>query len=395
VWWGSEQARVEPFADGAEGWQVVLADLERVLLREAVGAGVVVERQVVPHDAPDARSGRTLVRPDQFVLDCTGRTGLLARKHDVRRYDDGPKTIALAGEWRCESWPLPDESHTLVESYADGWMWSVPTAPGLRHVSAMIDPQRSDLARGGPARDIYLAEIAKTRAFARLLAGASLAAGPSGWDASIYDAVQYAGDGWLLVGDAGSFIDPLSSAGVKKALASAWLAAVTVNTCVNSSAMRSHALRFFDAREREIEQHHRAESAAFLSGAGSHDRPFWAERIDERPALSDAAEVRAAHEQIRQASAIRFKVSPAVRIEPAPMVEGREIVLAPHVVTPRAAPVRYLYGTDLVALFEVAPTATQVPDLLDAYARRTSPPPLHDFLLALSTAVARGWLVSQ
>ena len=39
-----------------------------------------------------------------------------------------------------------------------------------------------------------------------------------------------ASDLHLLAGDAGSFIDPLSSAGVKKALASAWLAAVAVST---------------------------------------------------------------------------------------------------------------------------------------------------------------------
>jgi hypothetical protein len=49
----------------------------------------------------------------------------------------------------------------------------------------------------------------------------------------------------------------------------------------------------------------------------------------------------------------------------------------------------------MVALLEVAPGATQVPDLFDAYARRAAPVPLHDFLMALSSAVARGWLVSQ
>ena len=168
--------------------------------------------------------------PPAFVLDCSGRTGLIARARNLRRYDDGPTTVGLAGEWRSDAWDLPDASHTVVESYADGWMWSVPTADGIRHVSAMIDPQRSDLARGGSSRDVYLAEIGKTRAFKRLLAAASLVAGPSGWDASTYGAREYAGDDWLLVGDAASFIDPLSSAGVKKALASAWLAAVAVHT---------------------------------------------------------------------------------------------------------------------------------------------------------------------
>ena len=35
VWWDSDQARVEPFAGGARGWQVVLADLARLFGPEA------------------------------------------------------------------------------------------------------------------------------------------------------------------------------------------------------------------------------------------------------------------------------------------------------------------------------------------------------------------------
>jgi hypothetical protein len=46
-------------------------------------------------------------------------------------------------------------------------------------------------------------------------------------------------------------------------------------------------------------------------------------------------------------------------------------------------------------LLELAPRTAQVPDLFAAYSQRTAPPPLPDFLLALSTAVARGWLVAQ
>ncbi len=394
VWWGSAEARVEPFADGARGWQVVLADLERLLLREASRAGVTIERRRLTAD--DVRRGGPLVPPDGLVLDCTGRGGRVARAEGLRRYDDGPKTIALAGEWRCEAWPLPDDSHTLVESYADGWMWSVPTAPRLRHVCAMIDPQRSALARDGSARESYLAEIAKTQVFSRLLSEASLAMGPSGWDASTYDAREYAGEGWLLVGDAGSFVDPLSSVGVKKALASAWLAAVTAHTCLTAPSMQPHALRFFDAREREIERHHRAESVAFLAGAArQHDRPFWAERLEEQAASDDGPAVRAAHAQLKQAPFIKLARSAAVRVAPAPMVAGREIVLAPHLIVVGGPPVRYVHGIDLILLTELAPAASQVPDLFEAYTRRSAPPPLHDFLLALSTAVARGWLVSQ
>ncbi len=391
VWWGHDEPRVEQFAESARGWQVELGALEAVLLEEAARAGVTIERQVL------APGESAVPDPPSFVLDCSGRTGLIARARNLRRYDDGPTTVALAGEWRSHAWGLPDDSHTVVESYADGWMWSVPTADGVRHVSAMIDPQRSDLARGGSSRDVYLSEIGKTRAFKRLLATASLISGPSGWDASTYGAREYAGDDWLLVGDAASFIDPLSSAGVKKALASAWLAAVAVHTCLKTPSMRRHALDFYGAREREIERHHAAESRAFLANAARrHARPCWAERSgDPHDENGDALEVRRAFDRLKRDPAFAVVIPPAIRIEPRPLVDGHEIVMAPHVVPANAPAVRYLHGVDVVRLLELAPTVSQVPDLFELYTRRGGPVPLHDFLLALSTAVARGWLVSE
>ena len=390
VWWGRNDVRVEPFAGGQSGWQVELARFDAVLLDEAQRSGVIVERRVIASDEGTSPGAA-------FVLDCTGRTGVLARARDLRRYHDGPRTIALVGEWLGAFTGVEDDSHTVIESYADGWMWSVPIAKGVRHVSAMIDPQRSDLARGAAPRAVYLAEIAKTRAFKQLLAAASLATGPSGWDASTYYADAYAGDGWLLAGDAGSFIDPLSSAGVKKALASAWLAAVVVNTCVHTPAMRQHALDFFSAREREIERHYAAESRSFLTAAArGHDHPFWSNRAaDAEETSGDVDAIRRAFDGLKTAPDFRIKVSERIRVEPRPLVEGREIRLAPQIIAPDSAVIRYLHGIDMVALLELAPGVSQVPELFEAYARRHPPPSLHDFLMALSAAVARGWLVSQ
>jgi flavin-dependent dehydrogenase len=390
VWWGRADARVEMFAGGQSGWQVDLARLETVLLADAERAGVAVERRVL---SPYER----ISQGSSFVLDCTGRTGVFARARNLRRYHEGPRTIALAGEWLAASWGLPDNTHTVIESYADGWMWSVPLAPGVRHVCAMIDPQRSDLARGRSSREVYLAEIAKTRAFTRLLATASLVSGPSGWDASTYYAAEYAGDGWLLAGDAGSFIDPLSSAGVKKALASGWLAAIVVNTCVRTPAMRAPALAFFSSRERDIERHYTAESRTFLAAAArEHDHPFWALRSgDAEVANGDTETVRHAFEGLKTSAAFRMRVSERLRIEPQPLVDGNEIRLAPHVIEGDSPPTRYLHGIDVVALLELVPQVTQVPDLFLAYGRGRTAVPLHDFLLALSSVIARGWLVSQ
>jgi flavin-dependent dehydrogenase len=393
VWWGSDEPRVEPFAADARGWQVELQRFSQVLLDHARANHVTVSHETI---APES-----LIDPGRrIVLDCTGRSGVIAKLKGVRQYDEGPRTIALIGEWATrDAWAVPDDTHTVIESYSDGWMWSVPIARGVRHVSAMVDPQRSDLARDGSPRDVYLAEIAKTRQFKRLLADASLGGGPWGHDASTYRASAYAGAGWLLVGDAGSFIDPLSSAGVKKALASAWLAAVVANTCINSPSLQSDALSFFSARERDVERLHAEASHRFLTEAArEHRQPFWADRFMEPApdAAADAGAVRAAFERLKQAPALTVQIGGRIAIAPRPYVHGHQILRGPHVVTGDADPgVRYLYNVDMPVLLELAPGARQVPDLFETYVGRCGQVEFPDFLLAVSTAVARGWLVSQ
>jgi flavin-dependent dehydrogenase len=385
VWWGGADARVENFAPGTHGWQVNLSSLSSWMLQRAIAAGVAVEHQIIV-DVPTG-----------FVLDCSGRAGIVARAKSVRRQGAATKTIALVGAWRRnDPWPVPDETHTVIESYDDGWVWSLAVSPSIRHIAAMVDPQRSGLI-GGSKKGVYLAEIAKTREFKHLITGASMIGGPWGWDVSPYDSVEYANDDWMLVGDAGSFVDPLSSAGVKKAMASGWLAAIVAHTCLVSPSMKNAAVAFFNAREREIAAHLQRESRQFLSDAASgHPHAFWDERSDDGEAdASDADEVRGAFDRLKSAQLFRMARG-AVRVEDRPCIRGREIVLEPQLVPEGASNgLRYIRNVDIVALIEMAPAARQVPDLYEAYQNRLGATPLDDFLFALATAVARGWLVAE
>lgn len=383
VWWGNQDPRVEYFASGQRGWQLEVHQLGDLLASVAASRGV---RSGGSSDPPAAGSA--------FVLDCTGRSGVIARSEHLREYEIGPRTVALVGEWRSnDRWNIPDDTHTLIESYEGGWMWSVPTRRGTRHIAAMVDPKRSDLSRSGSSSETYLNEIRKTRVFQSLTTSAALGDGPWGWDASSYHAREYAGDGWLLVGDAGSFIDPLSSAGVKKALASAWLAAIVTNTCVTTPAMSAQALAFFSNREREIATQLTQQAKRFLSDAAAgHRHAFWDERSEHDVDHTDADEVRKAFDRLKGAATFHARRGDGARIEPRPCIRGNVIVLEPHVAD---GDIRYLSGIDMVALLELAPACRQVPDLYEMYVNRSGSAPLHDFLQALATAFAKGWLVAE
>ncbi len=388
VWWGSSEPRVEPFADDLHGWQVTSGRLGRLMLQAATDAGCQVEHRSVTAD-------QVLAWPATFRLDGTGRAGLIARPHGQRRYEPGHRTVALVGLWRSPGgWPLGDPTHTLLESYADGWAWSVPLDVEDRAIAVMVDPRTTALSRGDGPEGVYLAELGKTSHLSRLAEAGALAGGPWGWDASMYVAERPAGDTWLLIGDAASFIDPLSSAGVKKAMASGWLAAVAVNTALGDPRRKDMAFAFYAARETETYGQFLALTRQHLHDGAASRHPFWAERGPAPPPTADERpSVQAALDRIRAADDLALRIADGVQFEARPALTEREIVLERQLVTSGAGEgVRYLHGVDVVAMVELAPTVRQVPDLFDVYTRRAGPVDWPSFLTTLATAVARGWL---
>src|SRR5262249_45562885 len=189
----------------------------------------------------------------RYLLDCSGRAGIVAR-HGFRRADAGYRTLAITAEWDCAGWPADEHTRTAIESYRDGWAWSVPLSAIRRQCTVMIETGRSGhgSAKAFALAATYARELAKAPALSARLAGATQVSAPWACDASIYDAVRAADEDVLLVGDAASFIEPLSSAGVKKALLSAWRAAVVANTCLTNDTLAGAATDFYAKRERQV-----------------------------------------------------------------------------------------------------------------------------------------------
>ena len=393
VWWGNGDERCEPFADGARGWQATTTRLSQVMLDSAAAVGARVQRATLTAD-------EVLAWPAAYRLDCTGRSGVLARSLGGRVYEPGHRTVSLVGLWRprggnLADWPLRNPTHTLLESYQDGWAWSVPVDDVHRALAVMVDPKTTALTKGDGARAVYFGEIAKTRHLAELFREADLLHGPHGWDASMYLSARPAGDTWLLVGDAASFVDPLSSAGVKKAMASGWLAAVTLNTALATPELEDTAFAHYAARERETYAQFLALTRKHLAdGAPGADHPFWADRAAPSAADADRRAVLGAYDRIRNASSLALTLAPGVRLEDRPALRERLLVLEPRLVD-AASPegVRFVDGVDMVVLTRLAPRCTEVPGLFEAYLREGDAVALPAFLKALATAVARGWLL--
>src|SRR5262245_9399833 len=337
-----------------------------------------------------------LTATGRMVLDCSGRAGVVARR-GFRRQRPDVRMQALLGAWEQPVWNLADASHTIVETYEGGWAWSIPVSPTVRHVGTMIDGALSGVLRGSTLAATYRSELAKSRQLDGHVAGAKL---QHVWacDASVYSSAEYGNESCLLVGDAGSTIDPLSSYGVKKALASAWLASVVAHTCLVHPERRSLALQFFADWEERVYATYRERSHAYAVEAYSrHPSRFWETRAQQpgvtglQPA-GDAVlrlpAVVAAYEAMRNTRDLTVRRNPEVPFVQAPLVREGEIVAEDAIPLAGAAPIRYVHGLDLLTLWSLASDRASVPDLFETVRERVSHVSLQQFLGALAVLVA-------
>jgi hypothetical protein len=309
----------------------------------------------------------------------------------------GVRTFSLIGAWRASTgWHVPDVTHTLVEAFDRGWAWSIPTSDTDRQVGIMLDGPSPK--REGALVAAYRAELERTSHMFRHVHDAAL---QSVWacDASTYGATSCTGPRHLLVGDAASFVDPLSSFGVKKAIGSAWMAAVVVNTILRHPERREAAIGLYESWERDVSGAHAARTRDFArTAAAQFDHPFWTSRaslaLDSSEAPGDDttdAELLAALHEIQTSAEIDFGLDERVSYERRPVIRDREVVLEEAF----SSGVRFRDNVDLVTLARLACRHRHVPDLFDAYCRTSAPVPLPSMLGGLSLLLAKGYLIKK
>lgn len=386
-WWGSATPRVEGFEGSARGWQVLRSELESVLRGAAVAAGVALREARATGDVAEAR----------HVLDASGRAGVLAGRW---RLAHGPATLAVSALFsRRGGFAVQDDSHTLVESHAEGWAWSVPVAVGLRHVTVMLDRP----ARGQEPRDleaIYARELSRAPRIREMVDGAQRQGAPWADDVSAYTARPFSDGRTTLVGDAASFIDPLSSFGVKKALFSGWLAAVATHTAARHPERAGMAAEFYCRNEQRVFARYSAEVARYASeAAGLHPGSrFWSARAavalpraDDEPLAPEPA-VRRTFDAMKARERLRVRLAESVRMGTAPAIEGHEIVSAEALVDGTGRAVAFVDGVSAPVLARLVEGCDEVGRLYEAYNAVAPRVALGDLLRALATLVAAGLL---
>jgi flavin-dependent dehydrogenase len=230
--------------ESSRTWQVTRREFDHLLLDNARAKGVDVHegvrvlevlfedgRAVGVRTADEAGAERT-VRA-RVVVDAAGQSTVIQDRLGLRQWDPDLKKAAIWTYWkgaRRESGR--DAGATLVLQLKDrkGWFWYIPLADDVTSVGVVADHEY--LFQGRASKDpaaVYAEEVARCPGLVPRLAGAERTEPFRVAKEYSYRSRQVAGDGWVLVGDALGFLDPLYSSGILLALKSGALAADAIH----------------------------------------------------------------------------------------------------------------------------------------------------------------------
>lgn len=137
------------------------------------------------------------------------------------------KKVAIWGYYRnAQRDPGEHGGATIImhTNEKKSWFWYIPLQDGITSIGVVGDRDYMLKGRGTP-EDIFEDELVKCPALVDRLMNAELTSEFRVAKEFSYKTSQHAGDGWVLVGDAWGFIDPIYSSGVYFALRSGELAA--------------------------------------------------------------------------------------------------------------------------------------------------------------------------
>lgn len=268
-------------------YQVWRPRFDHILLRHSAACGVDV-REGAPVSAVsfDADRANGVVLGDgsgvaaDMVVDASGQTSLIAKQLGLKVWDDVFRNLAVYGYFRdLAHLQPPDDGNIFIESYRHGWLWKIPLASGLSSIGAVVDREFGARAvRSAGRRRFLLQQIAAAPRIAAWVGGQEPVAEPVAVRDWAYAAATMTGPGYVLVGDAACFVDPLFSTGVHLAISAAHIGAAYVATALTDRALAADAATAFERLYRTQYEHFHELARLFYAANRSVDSYFWEAR---------------------------------------------------------------------------------------------------------------------
>jgi flavin-dependent dehydrogenase len=244
-------------------YQVWRQDFDKMLYDHAreSGADAREGHEVVEVEQVGPRETRLAVRTDdgrnygiqaRYVVDASGRDALLASRNKLRRKNDQHQSAAIFGHFRgAERRAGEDAGNISIYNFDYGWMWMIPLPNGVMSVGAVARPEYFKQRKGRDTVEFLFDTLKFCPALQQRLASAELIDDEVRVTGNYsYDASRMGGPGWILVGDAFAFLDPVFSSGVYLATSGAEKAVEVVDTALREPKRELAMLRKLEKRQR-------------------------------------------------------------------------------------------------------------------------------------------------
>ncbi len=242
-------------------WQVPRDRFDQMMLDNARQHGAEVREGVrvssVNFDGDRAvgvnigARGSTEAIGAKVVVDASGMSTLLARQLGIRQPHETLKNGAIYAYYKNAK---RDEGRnagaTIIIQTADrqGWFWFIPLPDGLTSIGVVAPPSYLFTGRGDDPLSTLEEEIGHCPGIERRLADAERVGQAFVTSDFSYRARRVAGDGWVLIGDAFAFLDPIYSSGVFLALKSGEFAADAIHDALQAGDLSGDRLGSFGPR---------------------------------------------------------------------------------------------------------------------------------------------------
>jgi flavin-dependent dehydrogenase len=255
--------------ESAVTWQITRAQFDHLLIDHAAEQGAVVHQGVLVKQVlfeGDKAVGVEVQMQDgtrekffaKVVVDATGQAAMLSNKFRWRVRDPKLKKAVLYSYFKdAHREPDLNGGATLVlrtEPGSGGWFWYIPLENDITSVGIVADPDYLLKNRGQDLAKIFNEEIEKCESVRRRVAGSTRVDKIYSILDYSYRSKQNAGNGFILIGDAYGFLDPIYSSGVLLALKMAELAADAIHDAFNHDDFSAARLGQYQAKlDRGIE----------------------------------------------------------------------------------------------------------------------------------------------
>ena len=228
----------------SQTWQVRRSEFDQKMIENAAEHGVDVQQGVrvlevlfegdraVGVRVQNEDGSREWIERADVIVDASGQSSLIMGKLGLREWDPVLKKAAVWTYWEgAYRDTAKDEGATIVLQNQDktGWFWYIPLHDNI--VSVGVVAGYEYLFKNRDTKDfekLYHEEVAKCPAVKQRIEIGKRADIYRAAKEYSYRSTRAAGNGWVLVGDAFGFLDPLYSSGVLLALKSGELAADAV-----------------------------------------------------------------------------------------------------------------------------------------------------------------------